>query len=136
MLSLSGYRENPHTADWELEVWAGDLPGLFEQAARGMYALAGVSLKSGPRQVRHLELEAIDAESLLVQFLEELLYLQAMAGLAFDQFKLHVSQVKLGADLEGAPLATLQKEIKAVTFHNLHIQKEQRGLVVTIVFDV
>jgi len=26
-----GYREVEHTADWELEVWAADLPGLLEQ---------------------------------------------------------------------------------------------------------
>jgi SHS2 domain-containing protein len=39
---VAGYREREHTADWELEVWAPDLPRLLEQAARGMYRLAGL----------------------------------------------------------------------------------------------
>ena len=39
-----GYREIEHTADWELKVWAPDLRGLLEQAARGMYALSGIIL--------------------------------------------------------------------------------------------
>ena len=44
---MAGYRELEHTADWELEAWADDLPGLLEQAARGMYALSGVRLDGG-----------------------------------------------------------------------------------------
>ena len=136
MASTSGYRERPHTADWELEVWAQDMPGLFEQAARGMYALAGARMQAGPRQVRQQVLEALDGESLLVQFLEELLYLQSMHGLAFDEFQLHFDGWKLQANLSGAPLDSLEKEIKAVTFHNLQIEEGRRGLEVRIVFDV
>lgn len=131
-----GYRERAHTADWELEVWAPDLPGLFEQAARGMFALTGVQLQPAPRRTWRLELEAIDAESLLVRFLEELLYLQNMEGLVFDVFHLGIQEWSLQADLEGAPLARLDKEIKAVTFHNLKIRTGERGLEVRIVFDV
>ena len=26
-----GFRENEHTADWALEVWAPDFPGIIEQ---------------------------------------------------------------------------------------------------------
>jgi SHS2 domain-containing protein len=36
-----GFEEKAHTADWALRVWADDLEGLFAEAARGMYALAG-----------------------------------------------------------------------------------------------
>jgi SHS2 domain-containing protein len=136
MASTSGYRERPHTADWELEAWAPDLPGLLEQAARGMYALAGAKMQEGPRQARQLELVALDGESLLVQFLEELLYLQSMERLAFDEFQLDIDGWRLRANLAGAPLAWLEKEIKAVTFHNLRIEEGRQGFKVRIVFDV
>ncbi len=46
----SGFREKDHTADWELEVWAPDLPGLLVEAARGMYWLMGARLEHGQRQ--------------------------------------------------------------------------------------
>ena len=134
--SSSGFREIAHTADWELEVWAPDLPGLFEQAARGMYYLMGTRLQPAPRQFRTLELAAMDGESLLVRFLEELLYIQSVNRLAFDSFQIGISSWNLRARLEGAPLELLGKEIKAVTYHQLKIRSNQEQLKVRIVFDV
>ncbi len=131
-----GYREIPHTADWELEVWGPDLPALLEQAARGMYALAGTRLAAGPRQNREADLQAADAESLLVSFLSELLYWGWQENLGFDAFELHLQDNHLKASLHGAPIAEQAKEIKAVTYHKLAIRQGPRGLEVNIVFDV
>ena len=145
-MTLTGYREQAHTADWELEAWAPDLPALLETAARGMYAISGTRLEAGPRQERIVALSALDAESLLVQFLSELLWLGQQAGLAFDTFDLVVEQpslegspegpLRLRASLQGAPIARLDKEIKAVTYHNLAVRCGKRGLEVNIVLDV
>jgi SHS2 domain-containing protein len=131
-----GYRELAHTADWELEVWAPDMSGLLCQAADGMYRLMAVELASGPRQRRRLELEADDRESLLVEFLQELLFLCESDGLAFDSLELCVEDLRLQATLEGAPVASQAKEIKAVTFHRLAVQKTARGFETRVVFDV
>ena len=133
---LAGFRELEHTADWELEAWAPDLPALLEQSARGMYALAGARLQAGPRLDRRLDLPMKDPESLLVTFLAELLFLEEQDGLAFDTFNLHIEGELLHASLGGAQLASIDKEIKAVTYYNLAIQKTPRGLEVKIVFDV
>ncbi len=142
--SEAGFREHEHMADWELEVWAPTLPALFEQAARGMYALSGIVLNSFPRKVRQLKLAAVDPESLLVGFLQELLYLEETAALGFDQFDIRIRDLDLSAILTGAPILTISKEIKAVTYHNLKIdvsgrgsdRGSDRGLEVRIVFDV
>ncbi|MEA3440142.1 MAG: archease [Chloroflexota bacterium] len=132
-----GYREIEHTADWELEVWAPNLSTLLEQAARGMYTLAGTTLQPGPRQMKQLSLNSLDAESLLVDFLDELLWLVEDEGLAFEQFKISIqNNSSLDAVLVGALIAQRTKEIKAVTYHNLRIIKSLRGLEVRIVFDV
>jgi SHS2 domain-containing protein len=136
MDSIAGFRELEHTADWELEVWAPDLAGLLEQAARGMLALSGVRLNDSPRQKRRLSLQADDAERLLVSFLSELLWLGESEGLGFDSYDLQVDGFRLQAELEGALIACLAKEIKAVTFHNLQIVTGARGLEARIVFDV
>lgn len=134
--SEKGFREHEHTADWELEVWASTLPALFEQAARGMYALSGIVLNPTPRKVRQLKLGAFDPESLLVGFLQELLFLGETAGLGFDQFDIQIEDPDLDAILTGAPILSISKEIKAVTYHNLKIHESERGLEVRIVFDV
>lgn len=131
-----GSRELEHTADWELEVWAPDLPTLLAEAARGMYRLMGVALAAKPRSRRRLELEAGDPEALLVEFLGELLYLGEAEGIAFDTFDLSLAAGRLTAELEGAPIRACTKEIKAVTFHRLEVRDGPRGLETCVVFDV
>lgn len=137
----AGYREKPHTADWELKVWAPSLPELFAQAAQGMYALSGAQTEAGSQIKRPLELKAADLETLLVSFLDELLFLGEQESLAFGRFDLQVGEVPdngytLQGSVYGARLAHLAKEIKAVTYHNLSVERTQRGFEVNIVFDV
>lgn len=134
--SDAGFREIAHTADWELQVWAPDLRSLLEQAARGMYGLTGTRLKPGPRLNRRIDLQSVDRESLLVDFLAELLYLGEVEGLGFDTFDLVLENEALHAHVSGAPLESQIKEIKAVTYHNLAIRETERGLEANIVFDV
>lgn len=131
-----GFREREHTADWELEVWAPDLCMLLEQAARGMYALSGTRLVESPRQERTFEISHYDSESLMVRFLSELLYFGEQEGLAFDQFFLCLQQDSLKAVVSGAAVVVQDKEIKAVTYHNLAVKRTDQGLRVCIVFDV
>lgn len=134
--NLSGFREIRHTADWALEVWAPDYPQLFARAAEGMYWLMQASLINGPRIERALALEAGDTEDLLVSFLSELLYLGESEGIGFDRFELTIGESNLEATLQGAPLAEIKKEIKAVTYHNLEVRWTGQVFEVTIVFDV
>ena len=131
-----GFEEIPHTADWAMRVWASDLPSLFAEAARGMNTLMGARPAPGLRVKRTLEIEGPDQESLLVAFLSELLYIQEQEHLVFDKFGIQVSEKGISADLEGASLESLNKVVKAVTYHNLKIQKTTRGFEIEIVFDV
>jgi SHS2 domain-containing protein len=132
----AGYREIEHTADWELEVWAPDFPTLLVQAARGMAALSGVRLEPGPREERTLELSAGDRESLLVSLLSELLWLGEEERLGFDEIEVDVAGDTLVARLKCAPIASQDKEIKAVTYHNLAVRDTPSGVEVSVVFDV
>ncbi len=131
-----GHREVEHTADWELEVWAPDLPGLMEEAARGMYGLMGVEVSDESRCHRQLELASNDREQLLVSFLEELLFIVDSEEVAFDGFLLKAQDTNLLARLEGGGILSRTKEIKAVTYHHLEIEESKRGLATRIIFDV
>jgi SHS2 domain-containing protein len=132
----AGFREIEHTADWQINVWAPDLTGLLEQAARGLYSLAGARLEEGPRRLRVLEIKGEDAETLLVRFLSELLYIAEQENLGFDEYDFNLRDKTLTAQLSGAQLASWSKEIKAVTYHNIKVQSSPQGLEVNIVFDV
>jgi SHS2 domain-containing protein len=131
-----GYREIQHTADWELEIWAPDLPALLEQAAQGMCALQQIQLYPKPRLTRQIEIEGYDAESLLVKFLNELLYHNEHYGVGFDGYKITIEGEHLKASVSGAQIAHQAKEIKAVTYHHLEIRQTERGLETSVVFDV
>jgi SHS2 domain-containing protein len=131
-----GFEEISHNADWSVRVWAVDLPSLFIEAARAMNSLAGTVLGRGPRLHQAFEAEAPDAESLLVAFLSELVYYQEQQNIAFDDFDLRIATQWLKVEMEGAEIASSDKAIKAVTYHNLKIEKTDRGLETTIVFDV
>jgi SHS2 domain-containing protein len=136
MSENAGYAEREHTADWSLHVWAPDLAGLLEQAAKGMADLSGITAKEGGRVKRSIKVESTDAEGLLVNFLTELLHFVDQEGLVFDTFHLTVSETVLQASMQGSPVAERKKEIKAVTYHNLKIEKKSKGLEAEIVFDV
>jgi SHS2 domain-containing protein len=132
----SGFEEIQHTADWALKVWASNFSGLLEQAARGMNHLMGVVIDpSHPAEI-DFSLTAGDQESLLVGFLNRILYAVELDSIGVDSFDLLVDGFQIQAHLEGSRVVELQKMIKAVTFHNLVIHSNENGLETTIVFDV
>jgi len=136
MKSKEGFREISHTADWELEVWGSTIDALLRQAALGMFALMRVKVRRSVRICKEIELEIYDWESLLVDFLNEVLYWSESERIGFDEYEIAIDGRTLQAEICGFPVDTQEKEIKAVTYHNLKIQKTQEGFITRIVFDV
>lgn len=134
--NIAGYQEIDHTADMELHVWASDENGLLVQSARGMYALSQTILAGTPRVVREFEIHYLDRESLIVDFLSELLFYGEDEELGFDTFQIALDQGICTCRAIGAPIANHGKEIKAVTYHGMEVSETADGLEVSIVFDV
>ncbi len=132
------FEEIEHTADWALRVRGASLSELLSHAARGMSSLLVPDLAALPADVvRQIGLDALDAESLLVEWLGELAYWAESELLVFREYDLtEVSPTHLRATLRGGRVLGLQKHIKAVTYHNLKIVATEDGLETTIVFDV
>ncbi len=131
-----GFREIEHTADWSIEVWAPDMVGLLKEAAAGMYALSQTEIDDNFEVSRDLTLKIDDRETLVVDFLSELLYLGEMEQLAFNEFNLSLNNSLLKVTLRGGKITSQSKEIKAVTYHDLNIQTRDSLLWTNIVFDV
>jgi len=134
------FEEIEHTADVGLRVRGKDLPELFVNAARGMWTLIVPDIDSvEPVVTREIELEAMDLEVLLVDWLSELLYLHETEHEAYSQFAVHdISPTHLRAEARGAPVNgyTFGKHVKAVTFNDLVIEETAEGFSATVVFDV
>ena len=135
----AGFEELDHTADLEIRVWGEDLDSLFRQSAAGMIQLSGVEgLAEGISSVQqNISLEAMDYEGLLILFLEELLYRLTEDYMVYEIQELSVSsEYTLKARLTGAQIKSYQRDIKAVTYHNLNIRTTADGYEVNIVFDI
>ena len=133
----SGFIEKKHTADFSIYVWASDLETLFLEAAKGMLTLLELEISELiSTKETNFELEEFDPESLLVEFLSEVLFLVQNEAFLPDDFSLKITENKLQACLKGRQARFTYKEIKAVTYHNLKISLDSSGYSVTIVFDV
>jgi SHS2 domain-containing protein len=135
----SGFEELAHTADLEIRAWGEDMVSLFRQAAAGMIQLSGVEgLAEGISSVKqNISLKAMDYEGLLILFLEELLYRLTEDYMVYEIQKLSItSDYTLKAKLKGAQIKSYQRDIKAVTYHNLNIRSSADGYEVNIVFDI
>lgn len=129
--------EIEHTADWAIRVRASDLQSLFELAAEGMVNLIGQAENGASSITRPITLQAADLETLLVSWLEELLFILETENLILKRSTVQLlSEVQLLATIELQLAPELWKEIKAVTYHNLDVQQTIEGYEVSIVFDV
>lgn len=133
---MGHWQEIEHTADLALHLWAVDLPDLFATAARGMFAFVATSDATAPTRAVPVTLEALDVETLLIDWLNELLYWTEIAGLAFTAFEFeHLTPTHLTATAYSKPIAEYRKYVKAATFHDLAVIETPEGYETEIVFD-
>ena len=133
---MNRYEEIDHTADWAFRAYGDTLPELFENAAYALFALEG-ALDARSTLTRQLHVQGVDREALLVNWLNELLFLQETKRETFQKFQVtEFADTALKATVHGAAAGAVTKFIKAVTFHNLKIEQTEKGWQVTIVVDV
>lgn len=127
-----------HKADLKIRVKGKTLAELFNNAA---FALA-VSQKgdenfSNEKIQKEIKIKASDANTLLVDFLNELLYLSDTEELVFPEIEFKkINEKGLEAVASGYKYDNLKIEIKAATFHGLEIKKEKEKFSAEIIFDI
>ena len=139
------FRELAHTADRALSVWGEGLPDLFVGAARGMCSLMGDLEDLTPDVWRVIQVEADDLEALLVEWLNELLFLVEQDGLLLVEFRIQSVRDPVEAAGGGAALVVnvggafapvTRAHIKAATYHDLELVHDETGWSTVITFDV
>ena len=135
-MACHGYVEVDHTADIALRVWGENYWALLQQAAAGMYDLMGVVPIPDTSLDEFFVIPAGTHETVLVDFLSELLFLTEEHGQVLDHFSFSDDGNVLSIMSTGRKIHTCERHIKAVTFHNLTVKTTEAGLEVTITFDV
>lgn len=131
------YCEVEHTADRALRVWGHELEDLFAGAAKGMYSLMADLEGLVATDWREIRLETWDPPSLLVDWLNELLFLTEMEGLVFVDSRIEsLDETVLVARAGGIAAPITKAHIKAATFHDLEFVRDGPGWSTVITLDV
>jgi riboflavin kinase/FMN adenylyltransferase len=131
------YEEIDHTADRAMRVWGDGLPSLFIGAARGMYHLMADLDGLAATEWCEILVESSDSEALLVEWLNELLFLTEMEGLLFVDYEIDsLTGSSLVGRAGGVPAEPSKAHIKAATYHDLLIVCKGTGCSSVVTFDV
>jgi len=125
-----------HTADVGFRVKSGSAAELFESAARALVSFTRED-RSGTIE-RVVELRGEDYESLLVNWLSEVLYL--LDSGEFRPHRFHVESIRpdhLRARMIGEPArAQWRLIVKAVTYHQIEVKEEDGRWEATVYLDI
>lgn len=130
-----------HTADIGLIVYGEDLKSLFENAGEAFFHLITDLRKVRRRIERRVEMRGEALERLMVDWLNELLYLHDTEALLFKGFKVEsVGEDGLRARVKGEPFQegvhVIKTGVKAVTYHQILVEKENGRWKARIIFDL
>ena len=127
-----------HTSEVILKVEAGSKEDLFREALRGeMSFLKDGILDFKPTVERKIHISSLNLEILLVDFLNEALYMASRYKEVYpDMDIIKLSDGSIEAKLKGVEVDSFDRDIKAVTFHNLDIIYKDGKYICEIVFDV
>jgi len=129
-----------HTADVGITAYGANITQAFTNAARALFSL--ITELDDVEEVLHrdIELTAADQESLLVEWLNELLYLFDAENIIFKRFDItRLDNTKLKARSYGEKVNSskhkLKIGVKAATYHMLKVDRDD-GCQVQVLFDI
>ncbi len=130
-----------HTADIGIIVYGGDLKSLFENAGEAFFRLITDLKKVRLRTERKIEIGGESLERLMVDWLNELLYLHDVENLLFKRFRVEsVGEAGLKAKVNGEifqeGVHVIKTEVKAVTYHQLEVRQGKGGWRARIIIDL
>jgi SHS2 domain-containing protein len=133
------FEELPHTADVRIRVRAKTLNTLFSDAfAALMQVMYGSDRLGGHQKV--LEIFSGDPESLLKDFLSEVLFVSEVEGLVFLSAEVRIDGLHLTARMDGEPFDRTRHasgtEVKGISYSGMAITHDTNGYMLDILFDV
>ncbi|MFH1747939.1 MAG: archease [Planctomycetota bacterium] len=136
-----GYELFDHTADVGVCVRAATLAGLLEPATRGLYTVIGELIAGDRVETVHIELASDDAALLLRDYLAEVLSLfdtrrLMVTALDVEEFSETRLAVVAGTAAVDVARSALEREVKAVTYHELNVRPVAGGYEATYIVDI
>lgn len=132
-----------HTADAEFIAYGHTVDEAFVNAARAMAGLVIDPAKVKPEVEKSVELPGDALDTLLYDWLSELLYIFEVDHIVYSRFQVHVTPHEGGYTLEarvwGESVSRhpdISMHIKAVTFHDLRFEKRDNIYEAQVLLDI
>jgi SHS2 domain-containing protein len=123
-----------HTSELELRVRADSAEGVVADATAALAEVLGEA--EGAPVTRELAVAARDAAGLLAAWLEEVVFLAEHEGLVPERARrLELAQGALHGEVVARPGRPAHL-VKAVTYHRLALERDERGWWGRVVLDV
>lgn len=139
------FNEIDHTGDIGIQVRADSLPQLFERAAEGTFRILTDPSSILPDAETTVSVQGRDLDALMVRWLSELNYRHTVHHHLFCDFQVEDiersgGELELTATIRGESIDPdrhiVYTEIKAVTFHGLHVRQTDGGWTTQVIFDM
>ena len=130
-----------HPADVGFRAWGNSLEDLFGNCARALISIILDPSIITPSQGWELKAEGSDLESLLVNWLNEVLYYVDTRRLVFDLFSITITDAcKLSCEATGEERTPVKHQVrvsvKAVTYHQLRLFRTGERWMAEVFVDV
>jgi SHS2 domain-containing protein len=130
-----------HTADVAVAARGGSLGGAFAAVADGLAAAMCDEIPAEGGERGELEVCAGDRESLLFDYLDELIYRRDVESVLPVDHEARVERTdegwRLTGSFRGVPLdAVVARDVKAVTYSEMRIEREDGEWTAYVVLDV
>jgi SHS2 domain-containing protein len=132
MSTTSRWEHFPHQADIGVRGLAATLEQAFEQAALALTAVITDPAEVAAKEKLQLTCMAPNAELLLVDWLNSLIFEMATRNMLFSRFEVHIEGNNLTAQVWGETLEVERHhpavEIKGATYTSLKVAKQPDGI--------
>ena len=131
MTVTSRWEHFPHQADVGVRGLGATLEQAFEQAALALTAVITDPAEVAAKEMLQLSCIAPDAELLLVDWLNMLIYEMATRNMLFSRFEVHLEGNRLTAQVWGEALEAARHrpavEVKGATYTALKVAQQPDG---------
>lgn len=121
-----------------MRVVAPTLHELFEEAGRGLAELMlERAAAAAPAHEERIGVRAPDRAALLVDWLNELIFLSETRALVFTEFQVdEISEGALSARARGVTPEAIRTAVKAATLYDVSVLDTPEGYTASVVLDV
>ena len=138
------YKFLDHTADVMFEAYGKNLNEVFENAALAVFDVQCDLKKIKQKIKQKIKLKNENAEDMLFDFLEQLVYLKDAKYILFGNFKVEIKKIRDNYSLDAAAYGEkinpgkheLKTDVKAIPLHEFFLKKTKNGWKCRVLLDI